>query len=336
GVEFTVEETKDGRAIRYALAAVKGVGAQAMASILAERAAHGRFTNLFDFARRIDAKSFNRRQFENLVKAGAFDGLNPNRAQSFAACDLLLRHASAAAEERASTQVSLFEGMEAAAHRPALPVVADWPSIERLQNEFDAIGFYLSAHPLDAYGKSLERIGVVRVADLPARLAAAGGPSRHKLAGIVVAKKERTSARGSRFAFVQMSDSSGLYELTVFSEVLGQARPLLDGGQPLLVTVDCRIEEEALRLTTQRIEPLDAVVAHAAAGLRVFVGEPAALKPLKGIIGREGPGRGRVTIVVGLEPAREVEIALPGAFKIGPGLRAAVKSLPGVLDVHDV
>jgi DNA polymerase-3 subunit alpha len=335
-VEFTVEETPAGAAIRYALAAVKGVGAAAMQNLVAERKAKGRFKDLFDFARRVDAKSFNKRQFESLVKAGAFDALNPNRAQSFQACDLLLRYASAAASERGSQQVSLFGGVDSGIdQRPNLPMVQDWPSMERLQNEFDAIGFYLSSHPLDAYGKSLDRIGVVRFMDLGSRLAA-GGSTRHKLAGIVVGKKERTSARGNRFAFVQMSDMSGLYELTVFSEVLGQARQVLDAGQPLLVTVDCRMEEDSIRLTAQKIEPLDGVVAHAAAGLRVFVGEQGALKSLRGIIGRDGPGRGRVSVVVGLEPTREVEIALPGAYKIGPGIRAAVKSLPGILDVHDI
>jgi DNA polymerase III subunit alpha len=213
--------------------------------------------------------------------------------------------------------------------------VQDWPSMERLQNEFDAIGFYLSSHPLDAYGKSLDRVGVVRFIDLASRLAA-GGSTRHKLAGIVVGKKERTSARGNRFAFVQMSDMSGLYELTVFSEVLGQARQSLDAGQPLLVTVDCRMEEDSIRLTAQKIEPLDGAVSHAAAGLRVYLGEQTAIKSLHSIIGRDGPGRGRVSVVIGLEPTREVEIALPGAYKIGPGIRAAVKSLPGILDVHDI
>jgi DNA polymerase III subunit alpha len=335
-VEFAVEDTPSGAAIRYALAAVKGVGAAAMQAIVAERKSRGRFKDLFDFARRIDAKSFNKRQFESLVKAGAFDGLNPNRAQSFQACDLLLRYASVAASERESQQVSLFGGVDAGIdQRPNLPVVQDWPSMERLQNEFDAIGFYLSSHPLDAYGKSLDRIGVVRFIDLAARLAA-GGSTRHKLAGIVVGKKERTSARGNRFAFVQMSDMSGLYELTLFSEVLGQARQLLDAGQPLLVTVDCRMEEDSIRLTAQKIEPLDGAVSHAAAGLRVYLGEQAAIKSLRSIIGRDGPGRGRVSVVIGLEPTREVEIALPGAYKIGPGIRAAVKSLPGILDVHDI
>jgi DNA polymerase-3 subunit alpha len=336
GVEFTVEMTQQGPAIRYALAAVKGVGAQAMRQLVEERKANGRFKDLFDFAGRLDVRSFNRRQFECLVKAGAFEALNRNRAQTFAACDLLLRHASAAASDRESQQVSLFGDDHPGNGRgPALPTVQDWPPVERLQNEFDAIGFYLSSHPLDAYGKSLERVGVVRFADLPARMAA-GGSTRFKLAGIVVGRKERTSAKGSRFAFVQMSDTSGLFELTLFSEVLAQTRQVLDAGQPLLVTVDVRAEDEALRLTAQKVEPLDGVVAQAAAGLKVFVGEPDALSPLRSLMSREGGGRGRVTVVVPVPPAREVEIALPGGFKISPRVRAAVKSLPGILDVHDI
>src|SRR5215831_12143666 len=333
-VTFTVEPG-DKPAIRYALAAVKGVGAQAMAELVAERAARGRFKDLADFSRGLEAKSFNRRQFESLAKAGAFDSLNPNRAQTFAAAEQLLRQASHAAEERESRQVSLFAGIDPAfAPRPSLPLVADWPPVERLQHEFAAIGFYLSSHPLDPYGKSLERAGIIRWADLPAGLAA-NPTNRFKLAGIVIGRKERTSGRGNHFAFVQMSDASGTYEVTLFSEMLREARGLLDSGQPLVVTVDVRSEEESLRLTAQKIEPLDTVVALAAAGLRVFVGEARALSNLKSVIAREAGGRGRVTVVLDI-PNREVEISIPGGFKVGPQTRAAVKSLPGIIDVHDI
>jgi DNA polymerase-3 subunit alpha len=339
-VAFSVEpDPKTGKpAIRYALAAVKGVGAQAMRDLVAERAAHGPYKDLFDLARRLDTRSLNRRQFENLVKAGAFESLNPNRAQSFAAAELLLREASRTAEERQDGQHTLFGDGEFAgmgfAARPALPVVADWPPVERLQYEFEAIGFYLSSHPLDPYGKSLERAGILRWVDLPAALAG-NGATRFRLAGIVIGRKERTSARGNRFAFVELSDMSGAFEVTLFSEVLGQAREMLDSGQPMIVTVDVRREEENLRLTAQKIEPLDSVVAHAAAGLRVFVSEPDALPRLKSVIAREAGGRGRVTVVLDL-PSREVELALPGGFRIDPRIRAAVKSLPGILDIHDV
>jgi DNA polymerase-3 subunit alpha len=306
-----------------------------MAELVAERSACGRFKDLADFSRRLDAKSFNRRQFENLVKAGAFDSLNPNRAQTFAAAEQLLRQASLAAEERESRQESLFAGIDPSfAPRPSLPLVADWPPVERLQHEFAAIGFYLSSHPLDPYGKSLERAGIIRWADLPAGLAA-NPTNRFRLAGIVIGRKERTSGRGNRFAFAQMSDPSGTYEVVLFSEILREARALLDSGQPLVVTVDVRSEEENLRLTAQKIEPLDTVVALAAAGLRVFVGEARALSSLKSVITRDAGGRGRVTVVLDL-PAREVEIAIPGGFKVGPATRAAVKSLPGVIDVHDI
>ncbi|TMJ75092.1 MAG: DNA polymerase III subunit alpha [Alphaproteobacteria bacterium] len=336
-VAFSVEtDPKTGKpAIRYALAAVKGVGEQAMSELVAERAAHGPYKDLFDFARRLDTKSFNRRQFENLVKAGAFECLNPNRAQSFSAAELLLRQASRAAEERVTKQENLFAAVDSGfAARPSLPVVADWPSVERLQNEFEAIGFYLSSHPLDPYAKSLERAGVLRWVDLPAALAA-NGSSRFRLGGIVIGKKERTSARGNRFAFVQLSDTSGAFEVTMFSEALAQARGLLEGGQPLIVTVDVRREDESLRLTVQKIEPLDTIVAQAAAGLRIFVAEAEALPRLKSVISREAGGRGRVTVVLDL-PSREIEVALPGGFRIDPKIRAAVKSLPGIIDVHEI
>ena len=333
-VTFAVEPG-DKPAIRYALAAVKGVGAQAMAELVAERATRGRFKDLADFSRRLDAKSFNRRQFESLAKAGAFDSLNPNRAQTFAAAEQLLRQASLAAEERESRQESLFAAIDPGfAPRPTLPVAVDWPLVERLQHEFVAIGFYLSSHPLDPYGKSLERAGIIRYADLPVGLAA-NAASRFKLAGIVIGRKERTSGRGNRFAFVQMSDPSGTFEVTLFSEILSESRALVDSGQPLVATVDVRSEEDSLRLTAQKIEPLDTVVAHAAAGLRVFLGEARALANLKSVIAREAGGRGRVTVVLDL-PSREVEIALPGGFKVDPRTRAAVKSLPGIVDVHDI
>jgi DNA polymerase-3 subunit alpha len=336
-VAFAVETdaTTGKPAIRYALAAVRGVGAQAMAELVAERERKGPFQNLFDFAARLDTKSFNRRQFESLVKAGAFDCLDPNRRQCFEAAELLLRQASRAAEERESRQENLFAGIDHGfAARPPLPLVPDWSQVEKLTHEFDAIGDYLSGHPLDQYGRLLERAGILRCADLPAALAA-NASTRFRLAGIVVSRKERTSARGSRYAFVELSDPSGKFEITVFSETLSQTRALLEPERQLVVTVDVRREEDDLKLTAQKIEPVDGVVAHAAAGLRVFVAEADALPRLKSLISREAGGRGRITVVLDL-PSREVELALPGGFRVNPAIRAAVKSLPGILDVHDI
>ena len=333
---FSVEETPSGPAIRYALAAVKGVGAQAMVAAVAERDPRGPFKDLFDFARRLDPKSFNRRQFESLIKAGAFNALSANRAQSFSAIDMLLRHASAAADDRGSGQVSLFGGGEAGrGPMPTLHAVADWPTAEKLQKEFEAIGFYLSSHPLDAYAKSLARLGIVTYAELPRKLAGGGG-TRHKLAGVVIGSKERTSARGSRFAFIQLSDTSGVYEVMAFAEVLRDCRALLESGQPLLVTADVRTEGDTMRLTAQRFEALDRVAATAAAGLKVVLSADTALAPFKAMMAGESGGRGRVSVMVPLQSEREVEIALPGGFKISPRLAAAVAAIPGVLEAQEI
>jgi DNA polymerase III subunit alpha len=335
--DFAVEPDRStGKpAIRYALAAVKGVGEQAVKDLVDERERNGPFKDLAEFAHRLDAQSFNRRQFENLARTGAFDALNPNRAQTFAAAELLLRHASLAAEERDSRQDNLFAAIDPAfAPRLSLPLVDDWPPVEKLQQEFAAIGFYLSNHPLDGYGQSLERAGILRIADLPAALAA-NGTNRFRLAGIVIGRKERTSARGNRFAFVQISDPSGVFEATLFTETMSQSRTLLDSGEPLVISVDVTSDEDNLRLIAQKIEALDAVVTQAATGLRVFLGEARALTALKGVITRESGGRGRVVVMLDL-PDREVEIAIPGGFRVDPRVRAAVKSLPGIVDVHDI
>jgi DNA polymerase-3 subunit alpha len=336
GVEFTVEADGTGRGqIRYALAAIKNVGRQAMKSVIAEREANGPYSDLFDFARRLDPRIVNKRQLENLARAGAFDGLNPNRAQVCRTVDLMLREAGAAASERDSQQVNLFGEAEMTLEPPSLPDVPPWPDTERLTQEFEAIGFYLSAHPLDAYAKTLQRLGVVRVREIPGRLN--GEVRRLKLAGAVLGVQERTSARGNRFAFVQLSDPSGVFEVTVFSDVLSACRDLIAPGSMLVVSVDARIEEDTPRLTAQAIQSLERSALNAAAGLKVYLDDPRPLDGLKTILAQGAEGRGAVTLVLALQGGhREVEVALPGGYAVSPAVRAAVKAVPGIVDVQEV
>src|SRR5690606_24944270 len=213
-----------------------------------EREANGPFHDLSDLAARLDPRALNKRALENLVCAGALDGLNRNRRQTFEAIEAILRQASAAASERDSTQVNLFGALDDGGGRKlTLPMVSDWPMMERLHKEFEAIGFYLSAHPLDAYGQSLRRLEVVPHGDLPRWLAGRSG-SRAKLAGIVIGRQERTSAKGNRFAFVQLSDTRVMYEALVFAETLSASRELLEPGRVVLLSVEVRAEEDSLRL----------------------------------------------------------------------------------------
>ncbi|MFN0041681.1 MAG: DNA polymerase III subunit alpha [Alphaproteobacteria bacterium] len=332
---FAVEELPDGtRAVRYALAAVRNVGRTGMQSLVAERMRAGPFASLADFAMRVDARAINKRMIENLICAGAFDGLEPSRARGFAGAEAIIRRASQAAQERESRQTALFGGAAGDAGL-RLPDEPAWSDADRLRREFEAIGFYLSAHPLDAYAGSFERLGAMPFANL-ARHLAAGGPKHVKLVGTSIGRRERTSQKGSRYAFVQFSDTSGFYEAVMFSEALAAARDMLDSGAPLLLDCEARLEEETLRIAVQGVRPLDAAVADTPRAIRVYVSAADALPGLKGVMSRDARGRGRLSLVVSVALGREVEIALPGRFALAQPTCAALKSLPGVLDVREI
>ncbi|PKU25797.1 DNA polymerase III subunit alpha [Telmatospirillum siberiense] len=334
GPDFWAETVGEGEwAVRYALAALKNVGTAAMEALAAERKAHGPFRDLGDFARRIDAKAINKRQMENLVKAGALDSLSRNRGQLFEGIEVVLREAQSAAGDRETGQSSLFGGA-ATPTKLVLPNRPDWAPVDKLQQEFDAIGFYLSAHPMDAYGKSLTRLGVLKSNELVRHLSA-GGKSRVKLAGTLNAKQERVSSRGSRYAFLSLSDAAGLFEVMVFSELLATTRDLLENNTPLLVTVEARLEDEQLRMTAQQIESLDQAAAKAAAGLKIFIRDEAPLDTLKTLVAKEARGRGRIVLVAQTEE-REVEAWLSGSYALSPSLIGAVKTIPGVVEVQEL
>jgi len=332
--EFAVEKTADGKlGVRYALSAIKGVGRDAMNRLAEEREANGPFKDMFDLAERLDSRVINKRLLESLVKAGAFDSLNKNRAQAFGAVEALTRHSQATHESRGSSQDSLF-GDDTAQRRPALPKVPDWAPMERLQNEFQAIGFYLSSHPLASYERSLQRLKVTRAADLPALLQR-GVPGRIKLAGTVIDRQERTSAKGNRFAFVSCSDQSGAYEFMCFSELLSSKRNILEPGQAILLSADGRLDGDQVKLTGQTVEKLEDAVANAAMGLRIVISDPAALDALaRHLEGKKG--RGRVTLVVPLPDETEAEVTLPGSYAIATGLRDAIGGLAGVAQVEEI
>jgi DNA polymerase-3 subunit alpha len=210
--------------------------------------------------------------------------------------------------------------------------VDDWPPMERLREEFDAIGFYLSAHPLSAYGKSLKRLKAMRCADILAQ--GYSGPAT--LAGTVISKKERTSGKGNRYAFVQLSDTSGVFEALVFSELLASNRDLLEVGRSLLIRANVQIEGDSVRFAAQSLEPLDQVVERLTANLAVFIDSPEPLPAIRDILIDKVAGRGQVKLVSWLEGGTEVEIGIPGGYAIGPAVALQLRSIPGVRDVREV
>jgi DNA polymerase-3 subunit alpha len=215
-----------------------------------------------------------------------------------------------------------------------LPKVTDWSPADKLQSEFEAVGFYLSAHPLDAYAKSLKRLGVLKGAEIPKHLQS-GGRSRVLVAGNVLSKQERTSAKGSRYAFLTLSDAGGTFEVTLFSEILAVSRELLESGQPLLLTVDAKLEDEQLRLTCQKIEELDKASAQAGQTLRVVVGENGPVQTIADILSREPRGKSRIILVPQLG-SREVEIELKDRYTLSGKALNALRGLQGIVNIEEV
>jgi DNA polymerase-3 subunit alpha len=332
--DFTVERADEGLAIRYALAAIKKVGFAAMQALTDVRG-HAPFADLADFAARVDPRQLNRMQLENLIRAGAFDALGPNRARMFAAVETILRRAQAIAAEKASGQITLFGTTSGAPIEPLrLPDMPDWPPIDRLNFEAEAIGFHLTAHPLDAYAKALRRLGTTPCARIEASVQS--GVTRVRLAGMVAAQKERVTRTGNRMAWVRITDASGSCEVTLFAEVLARARDLLGNGMNLLITAELRQDGEATRITAQDVTSLDQAAAAVGSAMRIWLRETAAVPHIRDLLGREGPGKGRVILVPRIGTTQSVEIALPGGFNVTPRLAQAMKVLPGVEQVEEL
>ncbi|MWB79823.1 DNA polymerase III subunit alpha [Pseudooceanicola sp. 216_PA32_1] len=349
----------------YALGALKNVGLDAMRLVVEGRSgvpAPGRdpsgqaagqgaapgqargttgkpFVNLYDFARRVELKRVGKRPLEMLARSGAFDQLDPNRRRVFDSLDALVAYSAAVWEQKTSNQVSLFGDAGDDLPEPRLAPVDDWLPAERLAEEFKAVGFYLSGHPLDDYMGPLRRKDI-KTLDEVARLAE-GGPLLAKMAGVVAGRQERKSARGNRFAFAQLSDPSGAYEVTIFSDTLETAREHLDNGSKVVLTVEATMESDQLKLLARSVVPIDGVVADAgASGLRIFVENPGAIAAVASVLDGAAQtvkaGRGPIRFCL-MDPALpgEVDIDTGAEYPVTPQIKGAIKSLGGVMAVEE-
>ncbi|SMX31288.1 DNA polymerase III subunit alpha [Actibacterium lipolyticum] len=336
GAVFGVKDQK----LVYGLGALKNVGADAM-RLIEEGRGDKPFATLFDFARRVDLKRIGKRPMEMLARAGAFDQLDPNRRRVFDSLDPLVNYSAAIHEQRASNQVSLFGEAGDDLPEPRLSPVGDWLPNERLAEEHKAIGFYLSGHPLDDYMAALKRKKVMTLVEVTE--AARSGPTIAKMAGAVAGKQERKSAKGNRFAFAQLSDPTGLYEVTLFSDVLESSRDHLETGANVVLSVEATMESEQLKLLARGVQPIDNVVADAGSmGLKVFIDDGSAVAAVAGVLERaknESGMRGRGPVqfcLMAPDLPGEVEIALAEDFPVNPQIKGAIKSLPGVMMVEEV
>ncbi len=330
GVDFEVCPAADGKlAIRYALSAVKGVGEGQALGIVTARGDRP-FKDLADFANRLNPRDANKRVLESLTAAGAFDDLDPDRAKVHAGIETILAVAARRADERSQGQSALF-GADTA-ETLALPKVPGWPFTERLQREYNAVGFFLSGHPLDAYAGVLKRLGIQRWGDFCRQVKA--GHEAGRLAATVLDRAERRTRSGSKMGIVQLSDQSGQYEAILFQEGLTQFRDLLVKGANLLLGIQAQLEGEDVRARIVSVQVLEEAAQRVQKGLQIFVRSAEPLPSIGLHLGEKGEGE--VSIIAMTADRAECEIKLPGRFKISPQIAGAIKAIPGIVAVEHV
>ena len=329
--DFSVEAG----AVRYSLGALKGVGEKAMADLVGEREAGGPFETLDNFAERIDPRMLNRRQLESLAAAGAFDGLNPDRAAIFAGAETILAHAASAHDQRSSGQGGLFGGAGDAGVAPIrLPRDTAWTLAERMSAEREAFGFYFSAHPVDSHRHLLAAHKVRSSGDLAAvPLAGDGARAAATMAGLVETATWRTSQRGRRFLIARLSDGSGQYDATVFDDDASIAvEAAAKSGQCGLMTVelDRKPGEEQPRVTIRRFQPLDDLARRSRLELSIRCEHPAALAGIASELARvQGHGTGFARLVTRLADGRQAVLLLGRNYQLDAELAARLERHSG-------
>ncbi len=275
--DFTVVTThgEDGgseKVIRFGLGAVRGVGHGAVESILASRAEEGPFSSLYEFCNRVDGARVNRRVVEALVKSGGFDGIATDkglhRAAIFGAIEQAMERAAQAQRDRRSGQTSLFGLLGGGDSGPdsgpgdglpeSYPDVEAWPAKEKLSYEKEALGFYISGHPLDRYKGDLSRYASATTVDFAD---GTRGPGEAAIGGVVTAYRERPTKKGDgKLAFFQLEDSFGTLEVIVFPKTFEKVRHILVSDEPLLcsgkVVDEGEAGQHAFRLLLEEAKPL--------------------------------------------------------------------------------
>ena len=336
--EYTVEQTDDGYAVRYALAGIRNVGERAMEAIVEEREAAGRFESLKDLFERLPKGSMNSRQLEALISAGALDEFEPNRAKLMANADMLLAVADAAERERSSGQAGLFGGEDSAVDDDLrLKDAEDWSLSEARAREKENMGFSFKQHATAAYREIASAQGARSHASLMSGGVPGGGRMGAVMAVQVEGASKGTTKRGKPFIRADFSDASGQFSAACFEE--GLVEKFLEWARngtcvKLDVELDSPSPDEPPRITVRGAVPLDAVRGSMAMLLTLEVESVEAVTQLALALGEGGQGGDEAvaTLLTG-DPTPPV-VRLGRTFSIDGELAERLASVPGLAKVQ--
>ena len=317
--------------VLYALGALKNVGLEAMKHVVEVRNQGGPFKDLFEFAKRVDARIVNKRCYENLARGGAFDVLEPNRAKAFNAAAVLQSIGLRATQERESAQVGLFGDSAVEMAEPTLADPPPWSLVEKLDHELGAIGFYFGGHPLQAYEAMLVRKKITFAADIEGEYTR--GKKVMRLAGVVRKRQERMSQRTKKkFCYLALSDPTGDFEVFIGDELLNRYRDVMTAGAIVEVQVSVDQRDGELKVFGNAVSSLDSDVQQTLKGLviRLRVANEESLDDLAQSVEaiKNAPSRkiGYVEVVAPIDSGREAQWRLPDKVGIGEKAQAALKS----------
>ena len=251
--------------------------------------------------------------------------------------DSLLGLAQRSHEMREGGAIDMFGGVTAPDVSLRVPLYEPWPASDRLRKEYEAVGFFLSGHPLDEYGDLLSKLRVQSWAAFCQQVRTQGG-TVGRVAASVLDRQERRTKSGNKMGILNLSDQTGHYEAILFSEGLQTYRELLEPGRAVLLVVQASLEGEEVRARIQTVEPLDEALSKHRNDMRIFLRDPAPIGSIRERLrSRRGEGRGdgEVSLILILESEkREVELKLPGRYPASPQIAGALRTIAGVVDVQ--
>ncbi len=313
-----------GKAIRFGLSAIKGVGAAAI-EVIANAKEDEPFASVEDFLSRMDLRKVNKRAVESLIKAGALDSLEPDRGGLYERLPSLMEAAQESARRRGAGQFALFgtpvspKPARDGEKRRTSPA---WSRRERLANEREALGFYITGHPLDEYAGEIELFANAASSRVPSMVSG----SEVRIAGIVSSLRQKTTKQGRKMAYLQLEDLEGVLEVIVFPEVFQQSQDALSGGGTVFLVGRVEAEDKTVKVVATEIFRMENVRERLARSVhfQIYTDRmtPSDISDLRKMLERNaGEKKGFLHLV--REGKYEAVLALPEAYSVAPSLTLA-------------
>ncbi len=331
--EFSVDQTHEGHAVRYALAGIRNVGEKAMEALVAEREANGPFASLEDLFRRVPPGAMNRRQLEGLASAGAFDCLEPNRARVLANADMLLAITEAAVRERESGQAGLFGGDSGQEQAVRLVDTPAWSKAEQMAKERENFGFYFAAHPVGQFREIASANGARSYSSIMESGVPGGGRMTAVMAAMVEGVNRGRTRKGNDFVRADFSDVSGQFSAACFEESLVEPfQKWAAEGTCVLLTVelDAPSPDEPPRVTVRGAKPLAEVTGSTRMQLTLEIDTEDALRQLALVLQPGQTGCGEVMARLHADAQQKLLIRLGRNFALDGELVERLSSIEGL------